>query len=82
MVIGTKQSVIQLGLIQKIKVVNTYLKRVNKIKCLGLIIDDNLKWDDHIQYICSRVRRNIDLIEHIRHWGLCISILVDKLQRL
>ena len=30
MIIGTEQSVIQLVLIPKIKVVNTYLKRVNK----------------------------------------------------
>ena len=48
MIIGTEQSIIQLGLISKIKVVNTYLKKVSKTKSLGLIIDDNLKWDDHI----------------------------------
>ena len=107
MIIGTEQSIIQLGWIPKIKVVNTYLKKVNKTKSLGLIIDDNLKWDDHIQYICSKVRRNIGLIEHIKHciskrssillykslvepyfrygntvWGLCNSILIDKLQTL
>ena len=52
---------------------------MNKTKSLDLIIDDNLKWDDHIQYICSKVRRNIGLIEHIKH---CIpkrsSILLYK----
>ena len=46
---------------------------------LGLIIEDNLKWDDHIQYICSKVTRNIGLKEHIKH---CIpkrfSILLYK----
>ena len=107
MIIGTEQSIIHLGLIPKIKVVNTYLTKVNKTKSLGLIIDDNVKWDDHIQYICSKVRRNIGLTEHIRHciaktssilsykssvkpyfrygntvWGLCNSILIDKLQNL
>ena len=80
---------------------------MNKTKSLDLIIDDNLKWDDHIQYICSKVRRNIGLIDHIKHcipkkssnllykslvepyfrygntvWGLCNSILIDKLQTL
>ena len=104
MIIGTEQSIIQLGLIPKIKVVNTYMKKVNKTESLGIIIDDNLKWGDHIQYICSKVRRNIGLIEHIKHctpkrssillykslvelyfrygntvWGLCNSILIDKL---
>ena len=107
MIIGNKQSIIQLGLTPKIKVVNTYLKKVNKTKSLGLIIDDNLKWDDQTQYICSKVRRYIGLIEHIKHcipkrssillykslvepyfrygntvWGLCNSILIDKLQTL
>ena len=108
MIFGTKQSIIQLGCKHiPEKVVNTYLKKVNKTKSLGLIIDDNLKWDDHIQYICSKVRRNIGLIEHIKHciskrssillykslvepyfrydnivWGLCNSILIDKLQTL
>ena len=107
MIIGTEQSIIELGSIPKTKVGNTYLKKVNKTKSLGFIIDANLKWDDHIQYICSKVRRIIGLIEHIKHhiskrssillykslvepyfrygntvWGLCNSILIDKLQTL
>ena len=57
MIIGTEQSIVQLGLIPKIKVVNAYLKKMNKTKPLGLIIDGNLK--------CSKVRRNVGLIEHI-----------------
>ena len=106
-IIGTEQSIIQSLFILKIKAVNTFLKRVNTIKSLGLIIDNNLKWDDRIQYISSKVKRNIGLIEHIkrfipkkssilsykslvepyfRHgniiWGLCNSILIDKLQTL
>ena len=67
MIIGTEQSIIQLGLILETKVVNTYLNKVNKTKSLGLLIDDNLKWDDHIQYICSKVRIIIGLTEHIKH---------------
>ena len=53
---GTEQFIIQLGLIPKIKVANTYLKKVKKTKSIGLIIDDNLKWDDHIQYICREYK--------------------------
>ena len=107
MIIGTEQSIMQLCSIPKIKVGNTRLKKVNKTKSLGLIIDHNLKWDNHIQYICSKVRRIIGLIKHIKHcipkrsfillykslvepyfgygntiWGLCNSILIDKLQTL
>ena len=68
MITGTEQSIIQSGFILKIKVVNTFLKRVNKTKSLGLIIDNNLKWDDRIQHISSKVKGNIGLMEHIKHF--------------
>ena len=51
MIISTEKSLIQLGLIPKIKVGNRYLDRVTKTKSLGLIIDDNLHWGDHIDYV-------------------------------
>ena len=53
MIIGTEKSLIQLGPIPKIKVGNRYLDRVTKTKSLGLIIDDNLHWGDHIDDVCS-----------------------------
>ena len=59
MIIGTEQSLIQLGSIPKIKIKDRYLRRVEKAKALGLIIDDNFRWNRHIDYICSKVKRNI-----------------------
>ena len=66
MIIGTEQSLIQLGSIPKIKIKNRYLRRVEKTKALGLIIDDNLRWNHHIDYICSKVTRNIGVISRTR----------------
>ena len=66
MIIGTEKSLIQLGPIPKIKVGNRYLDRVTKTKSLGLIIDDNLHWGDHIDYVCSKVKRYIGIIERTK----------------
>ena len=66
MIIGTEQSLIQLGSIPKIKIKDRYLRRVEKTKALGLIIDDNLRWNHHIDYICSKVKRNIGVISRTR----------------
>ena len=66
MIIGTEQSLIQLGSIPKIKIKDCYLRRVEKTKALGLIIDDNLRWNHHIDYICSKVKRNIGVIGRTR----------------
>ena len=60
MIIGTEQSLIQLGSIPEIKIKDCYLRRVEKTKTLSLIIDDNLQWHHHIDYICSKVRCNIN----------------------
>ena len=66
MIIGTEQSLVQLGLIPNIKIKDSYLRRVEKSKALGLIIDDNLRWNHHIDYICSKVKRNNGVIGRTR----------------
>ena len=56
----------QMGSIPKIKIGSSYLKRVVKTKSLGLIIDDNLRCKEHIDYICSKVKRSIGIIRKQR----------------
>ena len=62
MVLGTEQMLTQIGSIPKIKIGSSYLKRIVKTKSLGLIIDDNLRWEEHIDYICSKTKWNIGII--------------------
>ena len=66
MIIGTEQSSIQLESIPKIKIKDYYLRRVEKTEALGLIINVNLLWNHHIDYICSKVKRNISVISRNR----------------
>ena len=66
MVIGTEQMLIQMGSIPRIKLGNSYLKRVVKTKSLWLIIDDNLRWEEHIVYMCSKTKRSTGIIKRTK----------------
>ena len=39
-------------------------------KYLGVIIDRNLSWNDHIQYICKKISKSCGYISKLRH---CVS---------
>ena len=45
---------------------SSYFNWVVKTKSLGLIIDDNLRWEEHIHYICSKTKRNIGIITRMK----------------
>ena len=66
MVIGTEQMLTQMGSIPKIKIGSSYLERVVKTKSSGLIIVDNLRWEEHMDYICSKTKRNIGIISRTK----------------
>ena len=42
---------------------------LKKTKPLGLIIDDNLRWNRHIHYICSKENRKIGVIGRTRGYN-------------
>ena len=42
------------------------IKRVTSVKFLGLIIDDQLKWLEHIQYIKNKVSKSIGILCKVR----------------
>ena len=41
---------------------NVALERVHQYKYLGVLISDDLKWDKHIDHICSKVRKLVGMI--------------------
>ena len=42
------------------------LESTDKIKYLGLIVDKNLKWHDHIVFIARKIRKLIHKFHNIR----------------
>ena len=50
-------------------VVNDYeIRRVRKVKYLGLIVDENLTWEEHIHYICGKIKRGVGVLKQIRNF--------------
>lgn len=41
------------------------IKSVNKQKLLGIYIDENLLWSDHIDYLCSNISSKISLLKQL-----------------
>ena len=48
MFIGTTQNVTKINNLTAVKVDGKLVKRAKKVKYLGLVIDENMKWDEHI----------------------------------
>ena len=48
-------------LLPKLLIKKHKVERIELIKFLGVLLDENLSWIDHIKYIESKVAKNIDL---------------------
>ena len=55
---------------QEIEVIldNVSLERVNTTKFLGVIIDENLTWKNHIDAISKTISRNIGMLTKMKHY--------------
>ena len=69
MVLGTKQRIIAHDK-EDNQVSITYngiaLSRVRSTKCLGVIIDEKLSWNEHIDYICKKVFASLSMLRRIK----------------
>ena len=54
--------------IQNIKIHNDSISRVQHTKYIGLILDENLNWDHHINEVCSSLTRYFSIFYNIRHF--------------
>ena len=56
MLIRTTQALSKTGNLLVVRVNGEFIRRVYKSKYLGLIVDDKLLWEDHIDLISAKVR--------------------------
>ena len=49
-----------------IRITGRVIRRANSTKYLGTILDEDLKWDEHVSYILSKILRNIGVIKCVR----------------
>ena len=71
MIIGTSQ---RLNILDQtpettpyiISVDSCHIRRVKSVNYLGLTVDDTLTWHKHVDYISTKISKNIGIIKHLR----------------
>ena len=53
---------------------NTKLQRVDNTKFLGVTIDENLSWKNHIDGITKTISRNIGMINKLKFFFLSLNV--------
>ena len=66
MLIGSTHNNKKFDNLLAIRVGNELIRRTHVKKYLGLIVDDTLKWDLHIDYISKKIKKNIGLMKHVK----------------
>ena len=54
---------------------NTVLQKINYTKFLGVIIDDGLKWTNHIAYVKNKIAKGFGIILRARKFFNCKTLL-------
>ena len=62
---------------QNLKMNGNEILVVRKIKHLGVIITDDLKWEENTSLICSKVEGKFYLISNLKSFGLQIDELLN-----
>ena len=52
----------------KLKINNNFIKRVNSIKYLGVLIDSKLSWSEHLDYLNLQLTRYSGLFTRLRRY--------------
>ena len=68
MLLGTNHKLSRLDENASIILDNTHLKRVNDTKFLGVTIDENLNWTNHIETISKNISRGVGIINKLKHF--------------
>jgi len=66
MLIGSKFKVPSFGSFAPIKINNSHIKRVSSLKHLGVVIDEHLDWEPHIDTICQKIGRSLYGLKQLR----------------
>ena len=51
---------------------NTSIQCVKSTKFLGVIIDNKLRWNDHITYVKNKISKSLGILYKIRRYLNCI----------
>ena len=67
MYVASKQRLGQLTVLPKFKAKNQFLHLRDGSTYLGMIIDQNLSWEEHISHLCKKLRPKVGMFFRLRH---------------
>jgi exonuclease III len=68
MLIATWQKQLLQPLTLNLKLGPTVIEQVHEHRVLGIVIDDELRWQSHIDFINKRISRNLFLLSKLQHY--------------
>ena len=51
-----------------LQILSILLERKSYVKYLGIVVDSNLSWKHHIEYICLKISRTLGILSKVRHF--------------
>ena len=68
MIMGTPQKTFRFSSETNIVIDGVILKRVNKTKFLGVVVDENMSWKYHIEGVSNTLSRNIGVLNKLKYF--------------
>ena len=70
MLIGSRQKLSTLSSQPELSIDNVHIEKVTPVKSLGIFIDENLRWQTHIDKLSKKIASGIGAIKRIRDFVL------------
>ncbi len=68
MIFHSKQNKLSVNEIPIIKINGMPIERVTEFKFLGVLIDSNLTWSPHCNYIANKLSRICGVVSRLKHY--------------
>ena len=69
MILTTNFKLCNFGKDQAVKIGKNQIERVKTTKYLGAHLNENLKWNDHVDQLCSKVNQYIRALKQARDYA-------------
>ena len=66
MLIGTSPITLRFGNLLAIRTDDHLIKGIQETKYLGIIVDDGLTWNEQIDFISTKIKRNVGMMKRVR----------------
>ena len=66
MIIGSRQRLTQISTDPKISIGSQNISRVKETKTLGVLVDENITWKNHIEATCKKISKTIGMMKRVK----------------